>query len=137
VATGVLTAILQGMAWYLRTRQELELSRPVAQSLVGLLWLFQLPRWIYLCVAANYRLTTRRLLTTWGFRRAEKQEVTLPRITQVTVAYRPLERLASVGRIRVTIEGAARPIILTGVMHPEHIAKEIRKRMKRAQEEKT
>ncbi len=129
----VLTLAISAEAWSLGIWQERSPARYTAQALMGLLWLIQFMRWAYRIFATNYRLTNRRLFREQGFHRPENREAELSRISQVVVERGPFERLLRVGRLRVLIPGHdVPPIVLEGVVDPEHVAMAIRMQVHRA-----
>jgi membrane protein YdbS with pleckstrin-like domain len=129
----VVTIILLAVDAYLGSRQSRsDLISSAVLGLAGALWLFQGTRWLYRMIALNYRLTNRRLLYTRGFKLPESWAVDLADITGVDVLSGPFERLLGVGRLRIQVDGNSPPLVLDGVLAPEHVARTIRRRAQQA-----
>ena len=130
----VLTIILLALDAYLGSRQSRsDLVSSAVLGVAGALWLFQGTRWLYRMTAINYRLTNRRLLYTRGFKLVEGWAIDLAHIKHVGVVSGPVERLLGVGRIRIHVENeTAPPIVLDGVLAPEHVARTIHRRARQA-----
>jgi membrane protein YdbS with pleckstrin-like domain len=131
----LLTVLLLILDWYLGTRwRRSDLISSTVLSLIGALWFFQVTRCVYRMIAVNYRLTSRRLLYTRGFKLPDYRAVELADVAEVWVVRGSLERLLGVGRIYVgTREGKASPLVLEGVLGPDRVARLIRRRARQAQ----
>jgi hypothetical protein len=133
--SGVLTVGIIGLAWYLGAWRDSSWLRWTTPLLLGIFWLSQIVRWLYRVVTTTYRLTTRRLFYERGFGHPGRPGVWLREVAQVVVERRPFERWMGVGRIRILVRSEVNPpLVLEGVRDPEHIAIEIRKWVKTAQE---
>jgi membrane protein YdbS with pleckstrin-like domain len=130
----VLTIALLALDAYLGSQQwRSDLISSAILAVAGALWLFEGTRWVYRTIAVNYRLTNRRLLYMRGFKLPDSRAVELVRISQVTVASGPIERLLGVGRISIQLENeSSPPLVLDGVLSPEHVARTIRRRVRQA-----
>jgi membrane protein YdbS with pleckstrin-like domain len=130
----VLTIVLLALDAYLGSQQwRSDLISSAILATAGALWLFEGTRWVYRTIAVNYRLTNRRLLYMRGFKLPDSRAVELARISQVTVASGPIERLLGVGRISIQLENESSPsLVLDGVLAPEHVARTIRRRVRQA-----
>jgi membrane protein YdbS with pleckstrin-like domain len=129
-----LTIALLSVDAYLASRQwRSDLISSAVLALAGALWLFECTQWVYRTVAINYRLTNRRLLYMRGFKLPDSRAVELARISKVTVASGPLERLLGVGRVYIHMEDEGSPLlVLEGIRAPEHVARTIRRRVRQA-----
>jgi membrane protein YdbS with pleckstrin-like domain len=134
----VVTIFLLAVEGYLGSRHwRSDLISSAVLALAGALWLFEGTRWVYRTVAVNYRLTNRRLLYTRGFTFPDSWAVELSRISEVVVMRSPIERLLGVGRIRIQVEDRnSPPLVLDGVLAPEHVARTIRRRARQARASK-
>jgi membrane protein YdbS with pleckstrin-like domain len=131
----LLTVLLLILDWYLATWwSRSDLISSTLLSLIGTLWLFQGTRWLYRMIAVNYRLTSRRLLYTRGFKLPDCRTVDLADVTDVWVVRGPMERLLGVGRIYVGArEEKSSPLVLEGVSAPDRVARLIRRRARQPQ----
>jgi uncharacterized membrane protein YdbT with pleckstrin-like domain len=127
----LLTILILLLAWYFGAWRGAGLVRLVALATVCLLWLLQSVRWLWRAVGFNYRVTTRRLYYQHGFGHPGKPGIDLRDITQIIVEASRLERRLDVGRVRVYRRESAEPVILEGVLHPFHVAKQIQRRMRK------
>jgi hypothetical protein len=130
VLCGVLTAGIVIIAWSLGGWHGSSLTRYSAQLSIGAIWVVQIARWVYRIVTINYRLTSHRLYCERGFHHPGSPGIELASISDVVVEQSALERFLRVGRIRIVAENnPALPLVLEGVWDPEHVAKEVRKRL--------
>jgi hypothetical protein len=137
VGFGILTLILGLLAWLLPESDEPGplTARYLFLVATGPIWVFQLCLWSFRLVTNTYRLTTLRLLIERPFFPSFPAQVDLREVSAVVVQSRPLERLLGVGRIRVQTAGnPPQVLILAGVRHPTHMAIEIRRQVRKAQE---
>jgi hypothetical protein len=119
----VLTALATWWAW---TYVDREWVRVAILSLFVAIWLVESWRWCYRFFGINYRLTTRRIIKTRGWRR-RIWDWPLERIASVAVRRTWWEKWAGVGRLLIHQDGAGvRPLILDGVRQPFHVAEKIR-----------
>jgi hypothetical protein len=135
VLAGLLTVALVGLAWYSGAWKGADRLRSLMPILLGGFWLFQVARWLYRVLTANYRLTTRRLLCECGFGHPARPGIELNQVSQIVVERRLFERLAGVGRLRIVVQdGAVPPLILEGVPDPEQVAMLIRRQVQHVRE---
>jgi hypothetical protein len=125
----LLSILIVALAWYLGAWRGQGAVRYAAMSLLGLLWVYHIIRWVYHVTALNYRLTTKRLFCERGFRHPGKPGAELKSIAQVVVEAGRMERWLDVGRIRLFVHGHDSPLVLEGVRHPFHVAKQIQRRI--------
>lgn len=106
--------------------------RSVIHILSGLLWAYQLSRWLYLSAAISFRLTTRRLYGERGFFPARHAVIDLERIASVGVEQHGLDRWLGLGWIRLELrEEPTEPLFMRGIYHPEQVATLIRETVQR------
>jgi hypothetical protein len=133
--SGLVTAGIVGLAWYLGAWRDSSWLRSAMPILLGAYWLLLVARWLYRPLSANYRLTTRRLFCEQGFGHPGRPGVELSQVAEVAVEQTLLERLTSVGRIRIELQDRATPpLVLAGVSKPEQIAKLIRRQIRHDRE---
>jgi membrane protein YdbS with pleckstrin-like domain len=109
-------------------------GRLVPYTPVAVLWGLLLAYGFYRVAGWNYRLTTRRLFRSRGFRRTGIREVELARVAHVLVQQAPWQRLLKVGTVRVVPDDGSSPLLLEAVGRPEHVALLIRKQVELARE---
>lgn len=97
----------------------------------GPIWFIVLCWWGYRMAAYSYRLTTRRLFHGRGFHRAPAV-ADLTSIVEVRMERSTVERWLRIGRLRVLRGPAGPPLVLDGVLHPEHVAHLIVRQIKEA-----
>jgi hypothetical protein len=137
VICGVATAVIIGGGWYLWWKLDLPPLevRYTTYAVVGLIWLNQLPRWLYCIVVINYRLTTRRLLVERAFLRQAFTSIELSRVDKVLVEQTAIQRCLDVGKLHLVGESGAAPLaVLNGIYQPQTIAETIRTLAQRARE---
>jgi membrane protein YdbS with pleckstrin-like domain len=124
----LLSILIAIVAWYMGAWRGYNAARYTALSMILALWLLQAILWIRRLMGWNYRLTSRRLFVERGFRHPGQPGVDLERISQIAVEAGRLERWLDVGRLRIFIRDAPAPLILEGVRHPFHVARQIQRR---------
>jgi membrane protein YdbS with pleckstrin-like domain len=127
----LLTILITVVAWYFGAWRGSGLVRVAALATICLLWVVQAVSWLRRAIGCNYRLTTRRLYYQHGFGHPGKPGIELRDITQVLVEASRVERWLDVGRVRVYSHETSTPVLLDGVLHPFHVAKQIQRRMRR------
>jgi hypothetical protein len=123
----LLSGLIIAVAWSLGAWRGSNVVRYTALAIIVALWLALALVWIKRFLGLNYRLTTKRLFYQFGFHHPGRPGTELRRIRQVAVEANRIERLLDVGRLRIFLDQGA-PLILEGVQHPFHVAKQIERR---------
>jgi|GEM_PF-1983670 len=123
----LLSGLIIAVAWSLGAWRGSNVVRYTALPIIVALWLALALVWIRRFLGHNYRLTTKRLFYQFGFHHPGRPGVELRRIRQVAVEANRIERWLDVGRLRIFFDQEA-PLVLDGVHHPFHVAKQIERR---------
>ena len=127
IQLALLSGFIIAVAWSLGAWRGSNAVRYTALAIIVALWLALALVWIRRFLGLNYRLTTKRLFYQFGFHHPGRPGIELRRIRQVAVEANRIERWLDVGRLRVFLDQGA-PLILEGVQHPFHVAKQIERR---------
>ncbi len=123
----LLSSLIIVLAWSLGAWRGVNAARYTALAVIAALWFVQAVAWLIRAIGLSYRLTSRRLFYQFGFRHPGQPGIELRRITQVAVEANRMERWLDVGRLRILVDHGP-PLVLDGVRHPFHVAKQIERR---------
>lgn len=136
VLLGLFTALLLGFGWYRQVWHGQSTARHLGIGLTALLWLLQGFLLLYRILTMNYRLTSRRLFIERGFGHPNYRFISLVEVGQISVERSRWERWLRIGRVRITPRAPNQPpLVLLGVIRPDHVAVEIRKEVEAARAE--
>jgi uncharacterized membrane protein YdbT with pleckstrin-like domain len=93
-------------------------------QITGIIWIFQLVRWVYRGASYNYRLTPNFLYVDRGFLYNPVPAIPLCDVKSVTWTAGFVGRLLGVGSVIVEVQVRG-PVTLTGVLRPAAFAEEI------------
>ncbi len=131
-----LSLLVQAAAWYVWhdvPADQHHLLVLADETIITVIWLWQLVRWGHRKLAVGVRLTTRRLFYDQGFRYSCWSVLHLKRIARVEAKQNAVERWLRIGTIRVFEAGADAPaLVITGLTYPEAAAERIRAQAEKA-----